>query len=380
MLRYLLLVFLTAPALLPAQSLLDKITDLMEFNVGKAPEDTSAFRTKVVVAPIVYFQPNTSFGAGFGASLLFKPKGAGPETRTSNIPIGISYTLKNQVFFTSGYTVFFPEEKWIFRGNLDYTDFPREYFGIGNGTTEEDESVITYQQILVEPLLLRQVLPKVFVGGGFRYDRFYNTELLEATDRLPVGANLQDSLGSTSFGLEFAASYDSRDNVVNAQRGTLVEFTQGFYGKSLGGSNAFQLSKVDVRGYKRTGKKGVVALNAFARYAAGDPPPYELSELGGDFLLRGFQEGRFRDRLALFVQAEYRWQTWRSVGFVFYGGAGQVAEGAADLGLDQLRYSLGTGLRVTIIPSENINLKLDYAYGLGLSSDTGFYLGLGEAF
>jgi len=176
-----------------------------------------------------------------------------------------------------------------------------------------------------------------------------------------VGANLQDSLGSTSFGLEFAASYDSRDNVVNAQRGTLVEFTQGFYGKSLGGSNAFQLSKVDVRGYKRTGKKGVVALNAFARYAAGDPPPYELSELGGDFLLRGFQEGRFRDRLALF-------------------GAGQVAERGADLGLDQLRYSLGTGLRVTIIPSENINLKLDYAYGLGLSSDTGFYLGLGEAF
>jgi len=130
MLRYLLLVFLTAPALLPAQSLLDKITDLMEFNVGKAPEDTSAFRTKVVVAPIVYFQPNTSFGAGFGASLLFKPKGAGPETRTSNIPIGISYTLKNQVFFTSGYTVFFPEEKWIFRGNLDYTDFPREYLTV----------------------------------------------------------------------------------------------------------------------------------------------------------------------------------------------------------------------------------------------------------
>lgn len=380
MLRLLLLLSLTAPAYLPAQSLLDKVVDLMEFNVGKAPEDTLAFQTKVVFAPIVYFEPNTSFGFGFGASLLFKPKGAGPETRTSNIPVGISYTLNNQVFFTSGYTIFFPEEKWIFRGNLDYTDFPRDYYGIGNGSTEEDRSVITYQQVLVEPLLLRQVLPKTFVGGGFRYDRFFKTELVEATDRLPVGADLQDSLGSTSFGLEFAASYDSRDNVVNAQRGTLVEFTQGFYGESLGGTNAFQLAKMDLRGYKRMGKKGVAALNLFARYAGGDAPPYELSELGGDFLLRGFAEGRFRDRLALFAQAEYRWQTWRSIGFVFYGGAGQVAEGAADLGLDQLRYSLGTGLRVTIIPSENINLRLDYAYGFGLSSGTGFYLGLGEAF
>ncbi|TXF88741.1 BamA/TamA family outer membrane protein [Neolewinella aurantiaca] len=376
----LLCLFILGSTNVRAQSLIDKVTDLMEFNIGKTPEDTSAFQTKIVFAPIVYYEPNTSFGFGFGASLLFKPRGAGPETRTSNIPVGISYTLNNQVFFTSGYTVFFPQEKWIFRGNLDYTDFPRDYFGIGNGTTEEDRSVITYQQILVEPLLLRQVLPKIFVGGGFRYDRFYNTELLEATDLLPEGANLQDSLGSTSFGLEFAASYDNRDNVVNAQRGTLVEFTQGFYGKSLGGSNTFQLSKVDVRGYKRTGKKGVVALNAFARYAAGDPPPYEMSELGGDFLLRGFPEGRFRDRLALFAQAEYRWQTWRSIGFVFYGGAGQVAEGAADLGFDQLRYSLGTGLRVLIIPSENINLRLDYAYGFGLSSGSGFYLGLGEAF
>jgi len=374
------LVILLIPGRAQSQSLLDKITGLMEFNLGKPPKDTAAFRTKVVLAPIVYFEPNTSFGFGFGANLLFKPKGAGPETRTSNIPIGISYTLKNQVFFTSGYTIFFPEERWIFRGNLDYTDFPRDYFGIGNNTTEADQSLITYQQFLLEPLLLRQAWPKLFIGGGFRYNTFYNTELVEATENLPEGASLQDSLGSTSAGLEFAASYDSRDNVLNAHEGTLIEFTQGFYGKAAGGTSSFRLSKVDLRGYRQTSPKGVVAINLFARYAVDDAPVRELSELGGDFLLRGFQEGRFRDRLAVFAQAEYRWQTWRSVGFVFFGGAGQVANGPPELGLDQLRYSLGTGLRVTIIPSENVNLRLDYAFGMGLSSGSGFYLGLGEAF
>jgi outer membrane protein assembly factor BamA len=362
------------------QGLIEKITDLMEFNLGKPPVDSNGFQTRVVIAPIAYYEPNTSLGFGFGANLLFKPRGAGADTRTSNIPIGISYTLKNQVFFTSGYTVFFPEERWLLRGNLDYTDFPQNYFGVGNGTTEADRSAITYQRLLVEPLLLRQVVPKLFVGGGFRYNTYYNNELVEATDALPAGASLQDSLGSKNVGLEFAASYDNRDNVLNAQKGILVEFTQGFYGTALGGTSIFQLSKLDLRGYQRTGPKGVLSFQFFGRYGAGETPVQELSYLGGPELLRGFPEFRFRDRLAVFAQAEYRWQAWKNIGFVFYGGAGQVAADAAELALPELRYSLGTGLRLTIIPKENINLRLDYALGLGKSNGSGFYLGLGESF
>jgi len=364
----------------PAQGIVEKITDLMEFNLGKPPVDTNAFRAKVVLAPIVYYQPNTSFGFGFGASMLFKPRGAGPETRTSNIPIGISYTLKNQVFFTSGYTIFFPEERWLFRGNLNYTDFPQEYFGVGNGSRDEDAISITYQQLLIEPILLRQALPQFFVGGGFRYNTYYNNELIEATETLEVGTSLQDTLGSKSVGLEFAASYDNRDNVVNASRGIFAEFTQGFYGETLGGSNTFRLSKLDLRTYHRVGPKGVIGGQAFARFAGGDAPVQELSALGGADLLRGFQEFRFRDNLAAFLQAEYRWQTFQSVGFVFYGGAGQVASSGSALAFDQLRYSLGTGVRVAIIPQENINLRIDYGFGFGVSSGSGFYLGLGEAF
>lgn len=363
-----------------AQGLIEKVTDLMEFNLGKPPADSNGFQTRVVLAPIAYYEPNTSFGFGFGANLLFKPRGAGAATRTSNIPIGISYTLKNQVFFTSGYTIFFPEERWLLRGNLDYTDFPQSYFGVGNGTTEDDRSEITYQRFLVEPLLLRQVTNKLFVGGGFRYNTYYNNLLVEATDELAAGTSLQDSLGSKNVGLEFAASYDNRDNVLNAQRGILAEFTQGVYGKVLGGTSVFNLSKLDLRAYRRLNPSGVLGFQFLGRYSGGDAPIQELSPLGGPELLRGFQEFRFRDRLALFAQAEYRWQALKSIGFVFYGGAGQVASGPAALALPELRYSVGTGLRVTIIPKENINLRVDYALGLGKSKSSGLYLGLGEAF
>ncbi len=363
-----------------AQGLIEKVTDLLEFNLGKPPVDTNGFQTRVVLAPIAYYEPNTSLGFGFGANFLFKPRGAGADTRTSNIPIRISYTLKNQVFFSSSYTIFFPEERWLLRGNLDYSDFPQSYFGVGNGTTEADRSEITYQRFLVEPLLLRQVADKLFVGGGFRYNTYYNNLLVEDTEELLAGNSLQDSLGSKNVGLEFAASYDNRDNVVNAQRGILAEFTQGFYTTALGGSSAFQLSKIDLRGYRRLHPKGVLGFQLFGRYSSGETPVQELSSLGGSDLLRGFQEFRFRDRLAVFAQAEYRWQVLPNIGLVAYGGAGQVAPEVATLALPELRYSLGTGFRVLVIPKENINLRVDYGFGLGKSTGSGFYFGLGEAF
>lgn len=374
-----LLIFLptTTPS---AQGLLDKIVDLMEIKIGKPPTDSTGYQPRIVMAPIIYYEPRTNFGFGVGSRLLFKTKGSGPETRTSNIPVGISYTLNNQVFFSSSYTIFFPEEKYLFRGNLDYSDFPQGFFGVGNFTPDEDVIDITYQRLLVEPLLLRQVGKGLFLGGGFRYDNYFNTILEEATGELPAGFDLQDSLGSTSAGAELAISLDRRDNVVNASEGMLIEFTQGFYGEFLGGTHTFRLSKVDLRSYHQIHPKQVLAFNFFGRYSGGRAPVQELSTLGGERLLRGYPEQRFRDRLAFFGQAEWRWQPFRSIGFVGFGGLGRVSDGFSGLSFDGMYYSLGAGMRITIIPSERINLRIDYGRGFGPTNDTGFYLGLGEAF
>ena len=376
----LLAVLLLVAATGYGQNFIERLTDLMEIKLGQPPEDTNRLQPAIVMAPLVYYQPRTSFGFGFGARLLFKPKGAGPEVRTSNIPIGGSYTLNNQVFITTGYTIFFPEEKWLFRGNLDYIDFPQDFYGVGNFTTEADLIEITYQRLLVEPLLLRRMVPDVFIGAGLRYDIFFNTELLAATENLPAGTSLQDELGNTAVGGELAFSFDKRNNVINATEGLLVEFTQGFFGSFLGGTNNFRLSKLDVRTYHRLTPRQVVGAQAFVRYAGGDAPVQELSGLGGPQLLRGYPEDRFRERLAVFTQAEWRWQLLRSIGLVGYGGLGRVGGGPSDLSLDGFYYSVGTGLRVAIIPAENINLRLDVAQGFGPVRGVGFYLGLGEAF
>ena len=133
------LAFCLASSALAAQGFVEKVTDFLEINVG-TPPDTTYFQNKVVLAPIAYYEPNTSVGLGVGAKFLFKFRKAQDRTRTSNLPVSVSYTLNSQFFFTSSYTVFFPEEKWLLRGNLNYRDFPLDYYGVGNGTERRGDN------------------------------------------------------------------------------------------------------------------------------------------------------------------------------------------------------------------------------------------------
>jgi len=365
-----------------AQEIIEKITEVFEFNLGPQREDSTFRQAKVVLAPIVSFEPSTSWGFGIGSKFLFKPFGAGPDTRTSNIPLSVQYTLKNQFIAFSEYTVFSPHETYLLKGNLGFSKFPIKYFGIGSTTADEDKIDISFDNFLVEPLLLRRVTPNFFIGGGWRYSSYRKLRLLDE-HTMEEEALFRDSLASISSGFEIAATFDSRDNVLNAGEGVFAEFTHGIYSESLGSSSRFMLTKLNFRRYWTVSEQrphDVLAIEAYTRMSWGDTPILELSSLGGPVLLRGFQEGRFRDRYAFLGQVEYRWQALERIGFVFFGGVGDVTDKLSNLDLPNAKYSLGTGLRLKIVKSENLNIRVDYAFGLGSVKDQNFYLGIAESF
>ncbi|MCH2083272.1 MAG: outer membrane protein assembly factor [Saprospiraceae bacterium] len=370
------------PSSIAAQEFVENITKFFEFDVGKRYEDSTKFTSKVVLAPIASYEPSTSLGLGVGAKFLFKFADSGLETRTSNIPLSLTYTFRNQFIFYSGYTVFFNQEKYLLKGNLEYSKFPLDYFGRGSLTSEENKRAIEFDNLLIQPLLLKKVAKHLFVGGGIRYNIIFNTILGEDEGELPKGTSLQDELGSTSLGLEMAITFDSRDNVLNASTGNFLEFTHGFYEKRFGSTNKFMLTKLDFRQYFQPAysQEDIIALQWYTRLSWNDTPPLELSTLGGSALLRGFQENRFRDRFAFFAQAEYRWQALDRIGFVFFAGAGDVVDGIDKLNWTNMKYSLGTGFRLKIVKSENLNIRFDYALGLGAIKDNNFYLGIAESF
>jgi outer membrane protein assembly factor BamA len=374
---------LLPPRSAQGQEFIEDITRFFEFELGKErPDNPQHYTTKLVLAPVISYEPTTSLGVGAGAKLLFKFPESDSATRTSNIPISAQYTLRNQFFLFSEPTIFTNDEQYLIKGEVSYYSYPVPYFGLGNQTRSAESVELNFNQLLWEPIVLRRVADDLFVGTGLRYNRFTNVRLIENSNGEEVDISYQDSLGFRAVGLEAALTYDSRDNVLNAMHGALVEFTYGVYGGAFGSTDAFTLSRLDVRKYWTVGRDGdALAAQFFGRRSSEGTPVLEQSTLGGMMLLRGYPEGRFRDRQALFGQVEYRWQALERLGMVFFAGMGEVGRPGSTWALEQSKYSVGSGLRIKIVKSENLNIRIDY--GLGFfdgEAEGNWYLNIAEAF
>lgn len=357
--------------------------DAIEFftlhpNQRNAQQDSSLYPAKIVLAPVVIYSPETSLGAGVGAKYLFKMRGSGDETRTSNMPISLLYTLENQFLVYSGFEIFSNQERWMLTGNVRFQIFPQLYYGIGRNTPKSNEEEYDYTRVVIEPILLRQIFFRhLFVGGGARYN--YIGNVVPEPDGKLVNDNFTGATGSTSVGIELAAVYDSRDNLLNAERGWYAEVTHGFYGRVLGGTHEFQLTRVDLRHYFQPFRyrTDVLAFQLLVHFTYGEPPLGELAALGSSEMMRGYYEGRYRDRNMIAAQVEYRAKITGRLGGVLFVGVGDVANQTTDFRFENLRGSVGFGLRFLLDKRENLNIRADWGFG---NRTNNYYLNVAEAF
>ena len=361
---------------------LEKLAELITFYPNKkaVEKDSTLYVQKFIAAPVITYSPETSLAVGTGAKYLFKFNGSGEETRASNIPMSIRYTLNNQFIFYSGFEVFTNQEKWVIEGNLLFQNYPRLFYGLGQNSTEKNKLEYNYYQFLAEPIFLKQLFAKyLFMGLGIRYNSIYNVEYKE--DESPLSINQISSFnGSISSGIEAAVLYDSRDNILNAENGWYIEATYGLYDKVLGGTNKFQLTRFDIRHFVGLTKKGhdILGFQLLGSFSNGDVPFNELALLGGKDIMRGYREGRYVDRHLMAGQMEYRRtfgdSRWGAVAFL---GVGEVSNNLPGFNLKSLKPSYGAGIRFKLDKTENLNLRFDYGIGQGSNY---FYFTIAEAF
>jgi len=337
------------------------------------------YPSKLILAPIISFSPETSLGMGVGAKYLFKLRGSGEDTRTSNMPVTLQYTLQNQFILFSGFEIFSSGERWMLSGNVILKNFPRFYYGIGRSTPESNEEEYQFNQVLFEPILLKKAfIDYLFIGAGVRMNRISSVELEEA-DGLLANSEVPGALGSRSVGGEFALVYDSRSNLLNADRGWYLEFTFGTYNKTFGSTHNFQLTRLDLRKYWSFSDEHweVFAIQLRTHFASEGAPLSEMAFFGSEEIMRGFYEGRFIDRNLIAFQAEYRRRIYGRLGGVVFAGLGDVNEKLEDFDFGNLRPSIGFGFRFQLDKRENLNLRFDTGFAKGANN---YYLNIAEAF
>jgi hypothetical protein len=78
--------------------------------------------------------------------------------------------------------------------------------------------------------------------------------------------------------------------------------------------------------------------------ARGEVPFFELPELGGSKLLRGYDTERFRDRIAALASLDYQWDLSQMFSARLFTDVGRVYASADELALTGLRVGYGVGV------------------------------------
>ena len=330
------------------------------------------------VLPLLYYTPDTRWAAGGAGVYYFKlgaKKEGQHETRVSNIQFLADYTQNKQLDVWGQWNVFTVDENYLLKGELRYRNFPDRFYGIGNRTSKLNEEKYEYNLLSFKTLVLKKVYPAVFAGIDYHYEKEYDFKytpsgLLESGTITGYKGGVQSAIGLVGI-------YDSRDNVINAYKGSILEISSYFYLPAIGSTFQFTFVNGLYQKFWQLKKRHVLALQAKIRYGFGQVPFLDMSYAGNDDLLRGYPKNRFRDVNFGGAQLEYRFPLFWRLGLVTFAGAGDVFGKPRDLALSEVKYSVGAGLRFVVNPAERLNIRFDYGHG---REGGYFYFVVAEAF
>jgi outer membrane protein assembly factor BamA len=342
------------------------------------PADTTHQKKKLSLTPFPAFFVSPENGVGFGALVVpVYNFGKDSLTRNSTGQVLAYYTTKKQSSLQLTYNIFTNREKYVLTGEAKYFDAPIFYYGIGNKNELSDSSLISYKFLNFQNRFLKQVIKFVFVGGQFQINRMRDVSFKNPASRLKERP-LEELDGTRTVGVGPALLVDNRDNPLNSRQGIYAEFGVFINSEGLGSEFAFTRYNLDLRRFIPLNDKQVLAFQGMGKFSSGQVPFREMANLGGDRMMRGFYDGRFRDRQMVALQAEFRQHLFSRLGVVAFGSLGQVSGRMDNFGFDNLKRAVGAGVRLMLNRQERLNIRIDYAIGSDKAS--GLYFAIGEAF
>ena len=324
--------------------------------------------------PFAFYTPETKLALGVLVITAFKLSEE-IDSRPSSVSASVFYTLNNQYDFYLSPELFLNNDKYFVAAELNYAKIIGKYYGIGNDTEEIDNPDFEARNSFIFLKFQSEVLPYLRLGG------VYELRNADVTDPMQnpylLSGNTFGGEGGLTSGLGLVLSYDSRNHIFYPQNGGFYELGTIVFSENLGSDFNYTKTLIDLRNYFRVSDNQVLALQIFYNFVNGSVPFYDLPRLGGDNIMRGYFEGRFRDNHYFATQLEYRIRVWWRFGLIGFIGVGDVANNISTFEISKFKYSVGAGLRFRIDEKELWDLRIDVGFGKNTS---GFYFHYNQAF
>lgn len=318
----------------------------------------------------------------------------------------MTYTTKKQLLINAKNSVLLRNNKIYLNGDYRLYLFSQSNYGLGTNIipTEREnpdfalESIgqpMDYNYFKFHQSVSWEVRENFYVGAGIDID-WYSSIKDKNLDVLN-GAYTYHYTYSQKYGfndLEYFLNgfslnlvYDSRDNQVNATRGTFANINYRINPDLFNDQQSSSVLYSEYRQFIPLSSKSsryILGLWVYGQFLTSGKVPYlNLPAIGWDQRSRsgeGYTQGLFRGSNMIYLSTEFRFpitcnELLSGTVFTNFVTASNIDTNVRLF--DYIQPAVGIGLRILIDKATRTNLIVDYAWG---RHSKGFYLNAGETF
>lgn len=350
------------------KSLITRFLDY--FNDANKNKKHKKFDFSIIGGP--HYSTDTKLGLGLVAAGLYRTNPNDTILPPSNISLFSDVSTVGFYMLGIRGTHIFPQDKYRADYTVYFYSFPCDYWGMGYdmGNDDSNKSEMKRWQARIKGSFLFHLGSNFYIGPMVSYDyvigkNVERPELLNDMDR-----------HTWNLGAGFSAVYDSRDVLTYPHQGLYINLTQCFRPRFMGNDYAFSTTELQVDAYQKIWKGAILAEDFRTMLNFGHPSWGMMALLGNSNSMRGYYEGRYRDKHKMEAQVELRQHIWKRNSLTAWVGAGTVFSKFSNIRSRHLLPNYGLGYRWEF--KKNVNVRLDY--GFGKAGQSGFLFSINEAF
>ena len=356
-------------AIQPKRSLVARL--LQYFSESDKPKPDKKIDFGIIGGP--HYASDTGLGVGLVASALYSTNRSDSTLKLSNASLYSDVSTKGFLMIGLRGNTFLPHRHYRIDYRLYVYTVPSYLWGFNFSQSDNNDNKSKYNRTKFE-VMARFLVPLnryTYLGPIVRYQYVHAYKLKNRAPQLLAGQPL--TVSDVSVGLSY--TFDSRDFMLNASRGWFVQADLTANPTFLGNNDTYWSGELQVSTYRRAWRGAVIAGEFHTRQSAGHVPWPMLSDVGSSNRMRGYYEGRYRDKNIIDAQVELRQHIWHRNGMVVWLGAAEVFPDYSSLRFRQILPNAGIGYRWQF--KKGVNVRLDYGFS---RRGTGFIFNINEAF